>query len=356
MESFLIDALRAGWDVLVESSVYLIFGTFVAGLISVWLPQESITRHLGGNGFKGVAKAALFGVPLPLCSCGVIPTALSLRRQGASRGATLSFLISTPETGVDSLAITYALLDPIYTIFRPVAAFTTALATGGLAALFDKEEEAPVVAEEVCAVCNDSLVEEGHSHTLREKLAKALRYGFGDLLGDIALWLIVGIALAGLITALVPDDFFTTWIGTGVGSMFVMLAFGMPIYICATASTPIAAAMIAKGLNPGAALVLLLAGPATNAATITMVARYLGFRATAIYLGSISAVSVALGLSLNALYGMWGVAPESIVMAHRELLPHGVKLAGAAVLVVLLARCLIKRFWPAALKPARAER
>lgn len=355
MESYLTEALRAGWTVLVESSVYLIFGTFVAGLISVWLPKESISRHLGGNGFKGVAKAALFGVPLPLCSCGVIPTALSLRRQGASRGATLSFLISTPETGVDSLAITYALLDPIYTIFRPVAAFATALATGGLATLVIKEEEPQAASAEVCTVCDDGC-DDGHSHTLGEKLSKAFRYGFGDLLGDIALWLIVGIILAGLITALIPDDFFTTWIGTGVGSMVVMLAFGMPIYICATASTPIAAAMIAKGLNPGAALVFLLAGPATNAATITMVTRYLGLRAAAVYLSSISVMSVAIGLALNALYSAWGVAPESIVMANRELLPHGLKLAGALVLMVLLARCLIKRFWPAVLKPVRAER
>jgi uncharacterized membrane protein YraQ (UPF0718 family) len=355
MEFFAVKTLLAAWAILVESSVYLLFGTFVAGMIAVALPQESISRHLGGNGFKGVAKAALIGVPLPLCSCGVIPTAMGLRRQGASRGATLSFLIATPETGVDSLAITYALLDPIYTLFRPVAAFITALTTGALAVLVDKEEEPPAPEEEVCTVCNGD-GGDGHSHSLGEKLSKALRYGFGDLLGDIALWLVIGIALAGLITALIPDSFFQTWIGTGIGSMAVMLAFGMPIYICATASTPIAAAMIAKGLNPGAALVFLLAGPATNAATITMVTRYLGLRAAAVYLGSIAAVSVLMGLALNAVYSGLGVEPASIVMASRELLPYGLKLAGALVLSFLLVRNLIKRFWPAALRPARAER
>lgn len=341
--------------VLVESSVYLLFGTFVAGLIAVALPQESIARHLGGGGFKGVAKAALFGIPLPLCSCGVIPTALSLRRQGASRGATLSFLISTPETGLDSLAITYALLDPIYTVFRPLAAFTTALTTGGLATLIQREEPPVADEAETCSVC-DADGNDGHTHTLAEKLSKAIRYGFGDLLEDIALWLVIGIVLAGLITALIPDSFFRTWVGTGLGSMLVMLAVGMPFYICATASTPIAAAMIAKGLNPGAALVFLLAGPATNAATITMVARYLGARAAAVYLGSMAVVSVLMGLAMNALYAAAGVEAESIVMASRELIPEGIKIAGALVLGFLLVRTLLKRFWPAVLKPARAER
>jgi uncharacterized membrane protein YraQ (UPF0718 family) len=260
MESLIIKSALAGWAIFVESSVYLLFGTFVAGLIAVALPQEAITRHLGGGGLKGVAKAALFGIPLPLCSCGVIPAAVSLRRSGASRGSTLAFLISTPETGVDSVAITYALLDPLYTLFRPVAAFTTALVTGGLASLIEREEPPPAPASEVCQVCEND-TGDGHTHSLAEKLGRAVRYGFGDLLGDIALWLVVGLVLAGLITALIPDSFFRTWVGSGIGSMVVMLALGMPIYICATASTPIAAAMIAKGLNPGAALVFLVAGP-----------------------------------------------------------------------------------------------
>jgi uncharacterized membrane protein YraQ (UPF0718 family) len=355
MDIFALNVIESAWTILVESSAYLLFGTFVAGLISVLLPKETITRHLGGGGMKGVAKAALLGIPLPLCSCGVIPTALELRRQGASRGATLSFLISTPETGVDSLAITYALLDPIYTLFRPVAAFTTALVTGGLATLIDREEQPSASEAEVCSVCEGDNGD-GHTHTLGEKLSRALRYGFGDLLGDIALWLVIGIGLAGLITALIPESFFRTWIGTGIGSMVVMLAFGMPIYICATASTPIAAAMIAKGLNPGAALVFLLAGPATNAATMTMVLRYLGARAAAVYLGSIAVVSVLLGLALNAVYSSAGIEPSTIVMASRELIPAWVKLAGALVLTFLVARLLLKRFWPAALRPARAER
>ena len=153
MESLVVRSVEAASAIFVEASVYLLFGTFVAGLIAVMLPQEAITRHLGGGGMKGVAKAALFGIPLPLCSCGVIPTALSLRRQGASRGSTLAFLIATPETGVDSIAITYALLDPIYTLFRPVSAFVTALTTGGLADLLDKEQEPQAPSSKVCQVC-----------------------------------------------------------------------------------------------------------------------------------------------------------------------------------------------------------
>ena len=355
MEFLIVKSAQASWTIFVEASVYLLFGTFVAGLIAVMLPQETITRHLGGRGLKGVAKAALFGIPLPLCSCGVIPTAVSLRRRGASRGATLAFLISTPETGVDSVAITYALLDPLYTIFRPVAAFTTALVTGGLASLIEREEPPAAPEAEDCQVCEDD-TGDGHTHSIGEKLARAVRYGFGDLLGDIALWLVVGLLAAGLITALIPEDFFRTWVGTGLGSMVIMLAIGMPTYICATASTPVAAAMIAKGLNPGAALVFLLAGPATNAATLTVVVRYLGARSAAIYLGSIAFVSILMGLALNAAYAAAGIVPSSIVMASRELLPHGLKLAGAAVLGLLLARCLIKRSWATPLRVARAER
>lgn len=355
MESLVVRSVEAASTIFVEASIYLLFGTFVAGLIAVMLPQETITRHLGGGGMKGVAKAALFGIPLPLCSCGVIPTALSLRRQGASRGSTLAFLIATPETGVDSVAITYALLDPIYTLFRPVAAFVTALTTGGLADLLDKEQEPQAPSSKVCQVCEDE-GGDGHTHSLGEKLARAVRYGFGDLLGDIALWLVVGIVLAGLITALIPESFFRTWVGSGLGSMFIMLALGMPIYICATASTPVAAAMIAKGLNPGAALVFLLAGPATNAATLTMVTRYLGAKASAIYLASIASVSILMGLALNAVYAAAGIEPSSIVMASRELLPQGLKIAGAAVLGLLIARSLAKRYWPSAHKVARAER
>ncbi|MDV2495142.1 MAG: SO_0444 family Cu/Zn efflux transporter [bacterium] len=356
MDTLILRSLEGTWAIFVEASVYLLFGMFVAGLIAVVLPKGTISRHLGEKGLKGVVKAALFGIPLPLCSCGVIPTALGLRRQGASRGATLAFLISTPETGVDSISITYALLDPLYTIFRPVAAFATALTTGGLATLLDREDAPPSEeGADVCPVCNGDNGD-GHTHSLGEKLSKAIRYGFGDLLGDIALWLVVGLVLAGLITALIPDAFFTTWIGSGIGSMVIMLAVGMPIYICATASTPVAAAMIAKGLNPGAALVFLLAGPATNAATLTVVVRYLGARSAAIYLGSIAFVSILMGLALNAAYAAAGIAPSSIVMASRELLPHGLKLAGAAVLGLLLARCLIKRVWATPLRVVRAER
>jgi hypothetical protein len=355
VESFLLETLRAVWTIVQESSVYLLFGAFVAGLIAVVMPQETVARHLGGRGYRGILKAALLGIPLPLCSCGVMPTALGLRRQGASRGSTLAFMIATPETGVDSIALTYALLDPIYTVFRPVAAFTTAIATGGLVTLLDKEEEALESEPQACVVCNSDK-EGGHAHTRREKLLGAFRYGFGDLLDDLALWLVVGFLLAGLITALVPESFFRDWVGSGLGSMALMLVVAIPIYICATASTPIAAALIAKGLSPGAALVLLLAGPATNAATITMVARYLGLRTASVYLSSIAVVSVLMGLALNGLYGAWDIEASSIVMASRELVPSALKTAGALLLVVLLARSLIKRVLPAAGKVAKAER
>jgi len=309
------------WQLLAESAPWLLAGFALAGVVHVALPVDKLTKHLGRPGLGSVIKAALIGVPLPLCSCSVIPVASSIRKQGASKGAFLSFVISTPETGADSIAISYALLGPVLAVVRPIAAAITAIAAGLLADA-SVTDVAPPQTDASSSGAPDSSQAEGSCCTSGcgcssepaspRKWTAALYYGFVEMFADLAIWLVVGFALAGLASALVPDGFIEGHIGSGLGAMLLMLAVGMPLYVCATSSTPIAAALIAKGLSPGAALVFLLAGPATNLATMVIVARDAGKRGVVIYLATIAVVAVGVGLLLDTLNG---VAVSSAVTA-----------------------------------------
>jgi len=359
----IVGILRDAWAVIVESAPFLIFGLFVAGLLHVFLDPAIVARHLGRGRLRPVVMASLLGVPLPLCSCGVLPAALSLRKQGANDGAVTSFLISTPATGVDSIAITYALLGPIMAIVRPIVAFITGVATGFVQTLSGqtlstkqpaaapRAPDADACKVDACRVdaccAGDDCPPDEHRrhHGVIVKAAAGLRYAFVDLLGDIAGWFLLGVLIAGIITFLVPDDLITRYLGGGVLTMLIMLAVGVPLYVCSSASTPIAAALILKGLSPGAALVFLMAGPATNAAGITVVAGMLGKRAAAIYLGGIAVCSVAMGLLLDALLGAtgWRVVPKITAGHQHGFAPWRLVLAGvflAAVAALFLARIL----------------
>jgi uncharacterized membrane protein YraQ (UPF0718 family) len=331
----ILGIVRASFQILSDSGPYLLFGLLLAGVIYVSFPAEKIVRHLGKSSLGSVIKAALVGIPLPLCSCGVVPMALSIRRQGASIGSTLSFMIATPQTGVDSISLTYALLDPLFTVFRPLAAFVTALFTGVSANMFLSAQPGGDEGQEnSCALCNGN-DEEAHAHGFGEKVVATLKYAFIDFYSDIAKWLFAGIVIAGVVTHFVPDDFVQNHLSSGLSSMLIMLAVGIPIYICAAGSTPIAAALVLKGVSPGAALVFLLAGPATNAATMTMVARYLGRGALAIYLGCIAAVAVGMGLLLDAFYRWFGIAAHAVVGRHAGMLPPALKISSVVILTAL---------------------
>ncbi|MCD6581437.1 MAG: SO_0444 family Cu/Zn efflux transporter [Desulfuromusa sp.] len=295
------------WDILVESAPYVLFGFFAAGILKAYLPEKLVAKHLGGSGMASVFKASLFGVPLPLCSCGVIPAAIELRKQGAGKGASAAFLVSVPETGVDSVAITWALLDPVMTVIRPVSSLITATVTGLMINRLPDDLQLDFVEEAEEPDCGCP-VEEGESCSSEQpeshfdRVRNGLAYAFGDLLGDIGKWLLIGIGVAGVIATLVPDEFFIRYLDNEFLSLLIMLGVGIPIYICASASTPVAAALVLKGLSPGAALVFLLAGPATNAATITVMSRYLGKSATLVYLISIALCSLLLGWLTNFIY------------------------------------------------------
>lgn len=343
----MIDILVSSFGLLAEAGPYVMFGFLAAGLLRVLLPEDAVSRHLGGRGLGPVLRASLLGIPLPLCSCGVIPAAVDLRRQGAGRGASVAFLVSTPESGVDSIAITWALLDPIMTVVRPVAAFMTATVTGLVVDALPPErpaEEAVAASSSSDCGCGDDCHlpdRAGEPPAMGRRIWRGVRYAFDDLLGDIGGWLLLGVLVAGAMNALLPPDLLFRYAGGGLGPMLVMLLAGIPLYICATASTPIAAALVLKGLSPGAALVFLLAGPATNAATIAIVARYWGRRVLAVYLGAIAVCSVGLGLLVDRLYAWSGADITDWVAESVSGSPGWFETASAALLLVLIGRHLL---------------
>ena len=341
--NFFYDIFSASWTLLEQSSIYILFGLAVGGMLKVFLSPAYVANHLGTGRFGSVFKAALFGIPIPLCSCGVLPAAASLKKQGASNGATVAFLIATPESGVDSISITWALLDPIMTIARPVSAFISAC-VAGTAENFLRSPEAPPSAKPdlSCPLdnCCDGVdcppeVHQAH-HGFFEKFRVGLKYAATDLWADLAGWFFVGILLAGIITVLVPDAVFSRYLGGGISSMLFMLLFGIPIYICATASTPIAAAFIMKGVSPGTTLVFLLVGPATNVTSLSVVIGLLGKRATVLYLLSIGLVSVLCGLVVDLVYAGLGISAVAVVGQSAELLPQWL-MTGATLFLLLLS-------------------
>lgn len=332
-ETFLLAAVEF-WDTLCEMAPYLLFGFFVAGVLSVLIMPELIERHLGGRGLWPVVKAAIFGIPLPLCSCSVIPVGASLRKHGATHGATVAFWLSTPQTGVDSIFVTFSLLGPVFAVFRPIAALVTGLIGGFIATLVESDRDTDVGASAACedACCSD--IGGGG------RLSRVVHYGFVTLPRDIGRSLVVGLVIAGVISALVPDDYLAGALGTGIGAMIVMMILGIPVYVCATASVPVAAALIAKGVSPGAALVFLMTGPATNAAAVTTIWKIMGRRTVAIYLGTVAFMALASGILLDTIFRMGG---SSALPEMPWMLPGFVKTISAFVLLAVLGVALFPR-------------
>lgn len=334
------------WGILKEAAPYVLFGFLAAGILKALIPEGLVARHLGQNGTKSVFKASLFGIPLPLCSCGVIPVAIGLRKQGASKGATASFLVSVPETGVDSIAITWALLDPLMTIVRPIAAFITAVATGFFINLIpetkDDEEKSPRSSCGCSSHSKEKTEVLSQKESLGRRIENGLVYAFSDLLKDIGGWLMLGIAIAGIISFFVPVGFVELYLGGEFSSLLIMLVIGIPLYICASASTPIAAALVLKGLSPGAALVFLLAGPATNAATMTVVAKHLGKAATVVYTTAIAICSLAMGWAVNRIY-LWSDIDVMAWVKHSEHTTESFLFPASAILLLAL---LLRNYLP----------
>ena len=348
---FLLDVMKASWTLLLQSGIFILFGIIIGGFIKVFLRPATVARHLGKGKVLPVIKAALFGIPIPLCSCGVLPAAAALKKQGANTGATAAFLVATPESGVDSISITLSLLDPIMTVARPLAAFFTAVVTGIAENLFVSENDpnVPRIIDKSCSVDNccdgNDCPPKDHAnhHSLGEKLYAGLRFAFTDLWSDLAGWFLIGLLLGGVITVLVPEELLGHYLGGGLLSMLVMLMLGIPLYICATASTPIAAALILKGVSPGAALVFLLAGPATNITSLSVLVGLLGRKATAIYLISLSVCTVLSGLLLDRVYAGLGISARAAAGQATELVPHWMAVSGAVIILALSLPVVFRR-------------
>lgn len=376
-----------------ESAPWLLLGLFVAGVMHELVPVSFLEHHMGSDSIGSISKAAVIGAPLPLCSCGVIPAALGLRRSGASKSSTISFLVSTPETGVDSVSVSYALLGPLFAIIRPIAAVASAIYAGIMVKVFgdsdthahenthktaepvisccESETTKPVEIASCCSTkaevaqpsscCSSSQHESGnHSmnanitsaeHTDRSlnafssfsnaaaSAARVARYASGKLLEDIVVWLLIGLALAAAIKTWVPTDFLTQW-GDGLVAMLVMAFIGIPMYICATASTPLAVGFLAAGLSPGAILVFLMAGPATNISTMGMIKQEMGLKTLALYLFSVVSASIAFGYLLN--YLVSAMSLQGLIQTQSALHEHGggVQVAYALSAIILGALML----------------
>lgn len=367
--------LGATWWTLAEMAPYLLLGFAVAGVLSVWLSPMWVERHLGGKGLWPVIKAAALGVPLPLCSCGVIPVAASLRQHGAGRGATTSFLLSTPQTGVDSILATYALLGPVFALLRPMLALISGIVGGAIVSITDRDtpattapkdqpsitqstnktiplavtgsmpvdavtkSETPTSKADCCQgnTCHSAQIQ---SAGLTAKVRQALQYGFITLPNDIAKPLIFGILLAGIITAVASPDALEPWLGGGFSAMLLMLIIGTPLYVCSTGSIPLALSFMHLGASPGAVLVFLISGPATNAATISVIWKVLGPRTATIYLLTVITTALSSGLLLDAMVLNMGASGGGAIGSHEHVASMTTSASGH-IWAGLMVLCLI---------------
>lgn len=432
-------------DLFLDSAPWLLLGLFLAGMLKMFVPMEWMQKQLGGHGFKTTVKAAILGAPLPLCSCGVIPAAIGLRRSGASKAATTSFLVSTPETGIDSVAVSYVLLGPFMAIARPIAAVASAIVAGLLvgmdedpltekdagktnstkvspaassccsskkeqlepkaesaccssaskAGLKTESKVAPVVTmtpiaagesllatpmtspastatadsccsseaqapkkessccssaksesaasdDESCCESTKDIAAELRGTPVMSRIGKGLHFAATDLVRDITLWLLIGLFFAALVQTYVPADFMAQW-GDGILAMLVMVVISVPMYICATASTPIAAGLLLAGVSPGAVLVFMLAGPATNIATLGVVAKELGKRALLGYLGGVLGVALVSGIIVNYLVDTFGFVVMPQVGEDHHLLPDVIVYSSGILLAILMAKVMLEK-------------
>ena len=332
MIDFVINIISATVELWTAMAPYLLIGMFIAGILHVFIGTDFITRHLGKNNLVTIIKASLFGIPLPICSCGVIPVAASLKKEGASKSATLSFLVSTPTTGADSILASYSLLGPLFAIFRPLAAFTTGITIGVLNFIFNREPP--------------EKISEKHHHLrneldIKSKITEVFKYGFVELAEDIGKWLVIGVLIGGVLTVAIPQEFIEKFLPYQWMHFIIMLGIALPLYVCATGSIPIAAAFLQMGFSPGAALVFLIAGPATNTVTLSFVRSKLGKRAFFLYIISIVSISLIAGIVFNYVFAILG-GELSIISPHGEHISHTLRIVSGIILAIIIFIGIIK--------------
>ena len=337
----MMDYVNAFASMLGSMSPYLLLGFLIAGLLHAFVPSSIYSRYLAGTGLRSVAMAAAFGIPLPLCSCGVLPTAVALRRSGASRAASTSFLIATPQTGVDSIAATYSMMGLPFAILRPVAALVTSVIGGLAVGHWERKGTLDDVVQEANYEFNEL------PRGFWNKVVATFKYGFFDMMQSIGRWLLIGLVVATLITVLLPDEFFSTYARWPLLNMFIIVLVAVPMYVCATGSIPIAAALMLKGMSPGCALVLLMAGPAANLASMFVVNKAFGRKATIIYLLSIIGGAIGFGVLVDYLPGM----KEHFINAlpchvmHHHMATSWFTTACSILLLAMIVVALGAKYW-----------
>ena len=292
------------WDICLEMAPFLILGFVFSGIISVFIDDTLVYKQIGQKKFSSIIKSTLLGIPLPLCSCGVIPVAATLKDYGASKGATTSFLVSTPQTGIDSIFLTYGMLGPVFAIFRPVAAFVSGIFCGIVVNSFDKDK-----------VFQPQPINKfsKNSATIFEKIKIGVEYGFLTLPKDIVVPLFQGLLIAACIGYFIPPDFIASFISSNSFlEYFVMLIVSLPLYVCATASIPIALVLFMKGVSPGAVFVFLMAGPATNASSIAVIGNIMGKKILYLYISLIASTAVFFGI----LFDLFFQIDKNIISKH----------------------------------------
>ncbi|PCF95366.1 SO_0444 family Cu/Zn efflux transporter [Vreelandella nigrificans] len=330
-------------SIALSAAPWLMLGLVIAGLIKALMPEHLLQRWMGGRGLGSILRASVIGMPLPLCSCGAIPTALALHRGGAGRGPTTSFLISTPGVGVDSMLITSVLLGPLMALARVLGALVTAIVTGILVG-FTGQAVLPK-STPVSSCCASKGSDDGNAHahaTEPTGVIAGLKYAFSDLLDDISSWMFAGLLLAGVLVTFVPPETLVGFSG-GLLALILMAVIGIPLYICATAATPVAAGLLLAGISPGMALVFLLAGPVTSLATLAILRREFGSQALVIYLGSILLVTVLIGWVFDQGLAMTGWDPVQQASQVQELLPEWLEWLALGALVLFSIRPVRKR-------------
>jgi len=342
-------------DLSAEASPWLLLGLLIAGLMKAWVPSKILSKHLG-QGKSAIVKAAFIGAPLPLCSCGVIPVATELKRSGASNSATAAFLVATPETGIDSVSVSYALLGPVFAIYRPIAAITSAIITGLLVASIKegkaKEADTATVSSSCCSskkpiievkekksCCATKLTTTKADDNFINKTKAGVYYAATKLIDDIIIWLFIGLLFATIVRTFLPAEFLLSY-GSGLPAMLIMIAISIPMYICATASTPIAAGFILAGLSPGTALVFMMAGPATNISTLGVIKNEMGTSVLVRYLLGVALSAVAFALLLDFGLNFFEINIGEQMKHSHELLPQWFGLSCAALIALLAIKPL----------------
>ena len=331
------------WLILLDAGVWLLFGFAIAGVLHVAMPAMAIARYLKGEGLRPIVSAVLLGAPIPLCSCSVLPVAKALRDGGAGRGPTAGFLISGPETGADSITLSWALLGPVWALARPVAAILTAITAGILQPSKDVSDIPPQQAvkrenankqEDCCDHCHGDISIDRRL-TFREKVVDGIRYGLIEQPTDLARYLLPGMLVAGMITVIFPPSSLTSY-GHGFPVYFAAILMGLPFYVCSTASTPLAASLLVAGVAPGPILAFLLVGPASNVTSIAAVRKLLGTAGFSIYMIVVIGVAVFCGLVLDAIQVQYGglLAPKMLLVSNETI--QVTQIVGAALLLVLL--------------------